>query len=177
MRGLIGFPVFQADGTRKTRSFIMPGGIAACFTISDDETHSVEVLERVRGNSWMSEYQVKQALKPDVVKATDRRAVFVGLDAYKEAGGQIGGDLFADETFINDPALLDELFRAKLEAEAEAAGQRMPTPGGVGLLWHISHSRARRPRGSGGAAGRTGRSPLRRVRGGPSRRAGGRLAG
>lgn len=95
-------------------------GIAACFTISDDEAHSLAVLDRVRGNSWMSEYQVKQALKPDVVKATDRRAVFVGLDAYKEAGGQIGGDLFADETFINDPDLLDELFRAKLEAEAEA---------------------------------------------------------
>lgn len=95
-------------------------GIAACFTISDDEAHSLEVLDRVRGNSWMSEYQVKQALKPDVVKATDRRAVFVGLDAYKEAGGQIGGDLFADETFLDDPALLDELFRSKLEADAEA---------------------------------------------------------
>lgn len=93
--------------------------MAACFTICDDEAHTLSVLDRVRGENW-SDHQLKKQLKPDVVKATDRRAVFVGLDAYKEAGGQIGGDLFADETFINDPDLLDELFRAKLEAEAEA---------------------------------------------------------
>ena len=41
MRGLIGFPVSQAGGTRKTRSFIMPGGIAALFHLERGESDEV----------------------------------------------------------------------------------------------------------------------------------------
>ena len=89
---------------------------AACFTISDDEAHSLEVLARCRGEDW-SDYQIKTTLKPDAVKDSDRRAVFVGLDAYKAAGGRVGGDLFANETLLDDPAILDEVF-AKALADA-----------------------------------------------------------
>ena len=53
---------------------------------------------------------------------TDRRAVFVGLDAYEAAGGVITRDLFSQDEgqgFIADPALLDQLVGAKLEQIAE----------------------------------------------------------
>lgn len=83
-------------------------GMAACFTISDDEKLSLEVLERVRGEQW-SDHQVKTLLKPDSVKGSDRRAIFVGEEAYKAAGGKIGGDLFAEETLFDTPDILDRL--------------------------------------------------------------------
>lgn len=51
--------------------------MAACFTICEDEKHSLEVLERVWGEQW-SDYQLKNMLKPDSVKGTDRRAIFSG---------------------------------------------------------------------------------------------------
>lgn len=92
--------------------------MAQCFTICDDEKHALEVLDRCRGEAW-SDYNLKRELKPQSVKGTDRRAIFVGEDAYKAAGGRIGGDLFAEETLFDDPAILDELFHAKLAQEAE----------------------------------------------------------
>ncbi len=98
---------------------------AAAFTISDDQKLSLEVLEQVkaRQESWnaMTDYQIKQALKPASVDADgDRRAKFVGLEAYKKAGGRIGGDLFSDETMLDDPEILEEVFVAKLAEAAEA---------------------------------------------------------
>lgn len=92
--------------------------MAACFTISDDEKHSLEVLERVRGENW-NDYRLKNMLKPDSVEGTDRRAIFVGEDAYKGAGGKMGGDLFAEVTLFDNPDILETLFLEKLEAEAK----------------------------------------------------------
>ena len=98
---------------------------AKAFTISNDEKQTLDVLEQVKQrsqNQWnaMSDYQIKEALKPDHVKGTDRRAVFVGVDDYKAAGGRIGGDLFEDETLFDDPAILDEVFATKVDATASA---------------------------------------------------------
>ena len=91
---------------------------AAAFTIGDDEKRSLEVLEQVRGSNT-SDYHIKRLLKPDTVRGSDRRAIFVGVDAYKAAGGRIGGDLFADETLFDDPDTLDRLFAEKLDAAAK----------------------------------------------------------
>lgn len=93
--------------------------MAACFTISDDEKHSLEVLERVRGDHW-SDYQLKNMLKPDAVKGSDRRVIFVGEEAYKDAGGKLGGDLFAEVQLFDNPEILHDLFLTKLDAEAKA---------------------------------------------------------
>lgn len=56
------------------------------------------------------------------VRASDRRAVFVGVDAYEAAGGVVLRDLFQgdDGGWLEDPALLDRLITEKLQAEAEA---------------------------------------------------------
>jgi ParB family chromosome partitioning protein len=92
---------------------------AAAFTISDDEKLTLEVLENVRGHGE-SDHRIKKMLKPDAVKNSDRRAVHVGLDAYKDAGGRTSSDLFADEVLIDDPAILDDLFGKKLVKASEA---------------------------------------------------------
>lgn len=90
---------------------------AAAFTISDDEKLTLETLENVRGQGE-SDHRIKKRLKPDALKDSDRRAMFVGLDAYKAAGGRTGSDLFAEEILIDDPAILDALFGKKLEDAA-----------------------------------------------------------
>ena len=90
---------------------------AAAFTISDDEKLTLEILENVRGQGE-SDHRIKKMLKPDALKDSDRRAVFVGLEAYKAAGGRTGSDLFAEEVLIDDPAILDALFGKKLEEAA-----------------------------------------------------------
>lgn len=91
---------------------------AAAFTISEDEKHMLTVLEKVRGEGY-SDHQIKQLLKPDAVRDTDRRAIFVGLDAYKDAGGRVTTDLFAETFYLDDVALLDDLFAAGLATKAE----------------------------------------------------------
>ena len=88
---------------------------AAAFTIGDDEARMLEVLEQVR-REGISDHSIKRMLKPDAVRQTDRRAIWVGEEAYREAGGRIGGDLFAEETLFDDPGLLEQLFRDKLDA-------------------------------------------------------------
>jgi ParB family chromosome partitioning protein len=92
---------------------------AACFTISADEARTLEVLEKCRGDNW-SDYQIKKALKPDAVKDSDRRVKFVGIEAYQAAGGRIGGDLFAEETLLDDTDILDTVFADRLAEVAES---------------------------------------------------------
>ena len=55
------------------------------------------------------------------MRASDRRALFVGLDAYEAAGGVVMRDLFQhdDGGWLEDVALLDRLVAEKLKAEAE----------------------------------------------------------
>jgi ParB family chromosome partitioning protein len=58
------------------------------------------------------------------VRASDRRALFVGTEAYEAAGGAILRDLFEhdDGGWLQDPALLDGLVTEKLKREAENLG-------------------------------------------------------
>ena len=61
-------------------------------------------------------------LTEGAVRASDKRAQFVGLEAYEAAGGVILRDLFNsdDGGWLQDPSLLDRLVVEKLEREAEA---------------------------------------------------------
>jgi len=60
-------------------------------------------------------------LTEDTVRASDRRAQFIGLEAYERAGGAVMRDLFAhdDGGWLQDVPLLDRLVTAKLKADAE----------------------------------------------------------
>ena len=93
--------------------------MAACFTVANDETRALEVLERVSGQA-VNERQIKAMLQPDAVASSDRRAQFVGKEAYLEAGGRITSDLFADADFWLDVDLLGRLFIEALTTAAEA---------------------------------------------------------
>lgn len=92
------------------------------FTVTDDHARQEQVWESVR-NSWQKEpYQIRRMLTETAVRASDKRAVFVGVDAYETAGGCVLRDLFQDDDggWLQDPALLDRLVADKLKASAEA---------------------------------------------------------
>ena len=92
-------------------------GMAKAFTVSQDESLTLTVLAEVKGRD-VSEHRIKQALQPAAVSATDRRARFVGLDAYEAAGGSVSRDLFSDTVALHDADLLQDLFTERLNAEA-----------------------------------------------------------
>src|ERR1700682_3110589 len=60
-------------------------------------------------------------LTENTVRASDRRAQFIGVDTYEQAGGAVMRDLFEhdDGGWLQDVPLLDRLVAEKLKAEAE----------------------------------------------------------
>jgi ParB family chromosome partitioning protein len=91
------------------------------FTVNPDHARQVQVWE-VINSSWNKEpFQIRRMLTETSVRVSDRRAVFVSVDAYEAAGGTMLHDLFQgdDGGWLEDPALLDRLVTDKLQAEAE----------------------------------------------------------
>jgi len=92
------------------------------FTVNPDHDRQVQVWD-VISSSWNKEpFQIRRMLTETSVRASDRRAVFVGAEAYEAAGGTILRDLFQgdDGGWLEDVALLDRLVADRLQAEAEA---------------------------------------------------------
>ena len=94
------------------------------FAITDDHARQEHVFEHLSHNKepWI----IRRDLTASNVAASDRRAVFVGPEAYKDAGGYIIRDLFTEDRggFYEDAALLDRLVLDKLEriaAEVQGA--------------------------------------------------------
>ncbi|MBB6464855.1 ParB-like chromosome segregation protein Spo0J [Aminobacter lissarensis] len=86
------------------------------FCVNDNHARQEQVWEAVRG-SWSKEpYQIRRMLTENTVRASDKRAVFVGLDAYAAAGGIVLRDLFQsdDGGWLQDVPLLERLVAEKL---------------------------------------------------------------
>jgi ParB family chromosome partitioning protein len=93
------------------------------FSISDDHARQEQVWERLSDNPNMQEpYYIRRLLTETTVRADDRRAVYVGAEAYEAAGGVVLRDLFEQDSggWFQDAALLEQLVFEKLKADAEA---------------------------------------------------------
>src|SRR5579864_2758745 len=93
------------------------------FTVTNDHAHQEMVWDQVSHTRGFTDepYNIRRKLTEGAVRATDRRAVFVGVGAYEVAGGAVTRDLFEPDGggWLQDPALLDRLVIEKLKAEAE----------------------------------------------------------
>lgn len=94
------------------------------FAITEDHDRQEQVFDNLSYNRepWI----IRRDLTKMNVEASDRRARFVGVDAYDEAGGNVIRDLFTDDRggYFEDAALLDRLVIDKLEtiaAEVQAS--------------------------------------------------------
>ena len=92
-----------------------------CFTISDDHARQEQVWETVLRGYNQEPYYIRKLLTENTVRASDKRARFVGLHAYEGAGGVVLRDLFSQdgEGWLQDVASLEELVAAKLAVDAE----------------------------------------------------------
>ncbi|WP_336959905.1 ParB/RepB/Spo0J family partition protein [Sphingobium aquiterrae] len=95
------------------------------FAITEDHIRQEQVFENLHHNreAWI----IRRDLTADNVPAHDRRAVFVGAEAYAEAGGTIIRDLFTEDQggYFEDAGLLDMLVIEKLRevaAQVQAEG-------------------------------------------------------
>ena len=91
------------------------------FTVSEDHTRQEQVWAAIR-DSWQKEpWQIRRMLTETSVRASDKRALFIGVDAYEAAGGIVLRDLFQsdDGGWLQDVGLLDRLVAEKLRAEAD----------------------------------------------------------
>jgi ParB family chromosome partitioning protein len=86
------------------------------FTITDDHARQERVWSELSWNKGRD--MIRRLLTEGQVPAHDRRALFVGCEAYATAGGTIVRDLFDEASggFLSDPALLDRLVKEKLDA-------------------------------------------------------------
>ncbi|MEN2975996.1 ParB N-terminal domain-containing protein [Tistrella bauzanensis] len=92
------------------------------FTVSEDHERQTQVWDAIK-DAWSKEpYQIRRMLTETTVRASDKRAVFLGIEAYAAAGGIVMRDLFQadDGGWLQDVGLLDRLVADKLKAEAEA---------------------------------------------------------
>lgn len=90
------------------------------FTVNPDHERQEQVHDALSRSHSREPYQIRRLLTEGAVRASDRRAQFVG-EAYEAFGGAIMRDLFQgdDGGWLQDPALLDRLVAERLEREAD----------------------------------------------------------
>lgn len=84
------------------------------FACTDDHDRQEEVFADI-DPEYAEPEEIRDALTPEGdIPSTDKRAIYVGIEAYTKAGGNIRGDLFTETTFFLDADLLDKLAAKKL---------------------------------------------------------------
>ena len=91
------------------------------FTVTTDHVRQEQVWEALQQSYDKEPYLIRRQLTESAVRGSDRRARFVGAEAYEAAGGVILRDLFEDDSggWFEDVALLDRLAAERLAAAAE----------------------------------------------------------
>ena len=94
--------------------------VLMAFAVTDDQQRQLAVFEQ---EDYHSAYHIRRIMTDSKLESSDKLARFVGMDAYKEAGGTYTQDLFSeseDRYILDDPALVQELAEQKLEDKAES---------------------------------------------------------
>ena len=98
------------------------------FAATPDRTRQLDVWNKMRGHGGYTATAgwIRKELQQGLVSAASARARFVGLKAYKAAGGTVEEDLFAAEddrsVLICDVKLLGELASRKLQSARRKLG-------------------------------------------------------
>ncbi len=92
------------------------------FTVTGDHARQEQVWENLQRAYNKDATYIRRLLTESAVEASDRRAVFVGVEAYERAGGIVLRDLFQADRggWLQDVTLLDRMVVEKLQAAAEA---------------------------------------------------------
>jgi hypothetical protein len=121
--------------------------------VTGDHARQEQVCDNVSRSGFDEPYQIRRMLTENTIRASDRRALFVGPAAYEQAGGLILRDLFEDDDggWLQDVAPLGRLVTEKLKTEAEATAAEGWKWISVAVDFHMAtimvcgSSRGRRP--------------------------------
>ena len=91
------------------------------FTVTSDHARQEQIWETLQRSYSQEPYQIRRMLTEKTVPASDKRVLFVGIDAYENAGGVVMRDLFQqdDGGWLENIGLLETLVSKKLKTEAE----------------------------------------------------------
>jgi ParB family chromosome partitioning protein len=91
------------------------------FTVNPDHARQEQVWEAIQRSHNRQPWYIRDLLTETTVPTDDKRAQFVGVEAYEQAGGVMLRDLFSDEDegWLENPALLDRLVSDKLKGIAD----------------------------------------------------------
>lgn len=92
--------------------------VAKALTLARDGADQLSVLTGARSGNWNA-HLVRNALTKETIRSDDRKVLFVGLEEYQSNGGTMDADLFEDQCYLHDKAVIDQLFKVKLDSEAE----------------------------------------------------------
>ena len=100
----------------------VPEETLRAFAATADKERQLQVWTEMRRQHAAAEMPpawIRREVLAKHVAANHPRVRFVGLEAYKSAGGELERDLFTpeDEAYVTDVKLLDELARDRLKAE------------------------------------------------------------
>jgi ParB family chromosome partitioning protein len=92
------------------------------FSITNDHVRQEQIWDAIARSHSREPYYIRRLLTETAIRASDRRAVYVGVDVYEAAGGVVMRDLFEQDQggWLQDPALLEQLALEKLKADADA---------------------------------------------------------
>ena len=96
------------------------------FTVSSDHKRQVAAYKMLKGSNYSSNaFSIKRILNEERVAADSSLARYVGLKAYKAAGGTLTEDLFAGQgeggVWFNDAQILHDLAHKKLAKAARSS--------------------------------------------------------
>ncbi len=91
------------------------------FTVNPDHARQEQVWEAIQRSHNRQPWYIRDLLTETTVPTDDKRAQFISVEAYEQAGGVMLRDLFSDEDegWLENPALLDRLVSDKLKAIAD----------------------------------------------------------
>ncbi len=92
------------------------------FAISEDHARQEQVWDALSRSYNREARYIRRLLTETAVRANERRAVYIGIEAYEAAGGIVMRDLVEEDHggWLQDPALLEQLVFEKLTIDAEA---------------------------------------------------------
>ncbi|CAK6500805.1 MULTISPECIES: ParB/RepB/Spo0J family partition protein [Serratia] len=93
------------------------------LSATDDHQRQCDVWENAHGWAAAPQHLREAVLKGEVSARDNSQLAFVGREAYEAAGGTFKFDLFTDEGFLTEPAMLERLAREKLHALAQQVAE------------------------------------------------------
>jgi ParB family chromosome partitioning protein len=91
------------------------------FAVTSDHDRQEQVWEALSQGSHRPPHVIRRMLTESAVRADDRRARFIGIEAYEAAGGLVLRDLFTEDNggWLQDVGLLERLVAQRLTTVAE----------------------------------------------------------